>query len=230
MRIQRPRGSTTREAVIAAALAAVDQDGVAGLTIRAVAERVGAPPMSLYSHFRNKKELLDFMLEGVAARIYLCERHSTWQAELLALCRRVYRLLSEHPKWIPLLSRPVWPVELPLREHLLKLMVNDGIPPAEGLLVVSSAVLTAFGLVLVEPALTGPDGECAVDKEYEYLKSWTETPAGDREPETRTAISEIRRFERDRVFELIINALVAGFASKRAVASEALGTARLSSS
>ncbi|HEX3849399.1 MAG TPA: TetR/AcrR family transcriptional regulator [Polyangiaceae bacterium] len=165
MRNQRPRGSTTREAVVAAALAAVDQDGVDGLTIRAVADRVGAPPMSLYSHFRSKEELLDFMLEGVAARIYAGERHPTWQAEMLALCRRVYRLLSEHPRWIPLLSRPVWPVQLPLREHLLKLMINDGIPSADGLLAVSSAVLTALGLVLVEPALTGPDREYAVDKD-----------------------------------------------------------------
>ncbi len=218
MRRQRPRGSTTREAVVAAALAAVDHAGVNGLTIRAVADRVGAPPMSLYSHFRNKKELLDFMLEGVAARIYVCERHPTWQAEMLALSRRVYRLLSEHPKWIPLLSRPVWPVELPLREHLLKLMVNDGIPPAKGLMAVSSAVLTALGFVLVEPALTGPDGEYAVDKEYEHLKDWTETPAGVREPETRAAMSEIGRFERDRVFELTINALVTGFRSIRAAA------------
>jgi AcrR family transcriptional regulator len=204
--------------VIAAALAAVDQDGVDGLTIRAVADRVGAPPMSLYSQFRNKKELLDFMLEGVAARIYVCQRHPTWQAEMLALCRRAYRLLSEHPKWIPLLSRPVWPVELPLREHLLTLMVNDGIPAAEALLALSSAVLTVLGLVLVEAALTGPDGECAVDKEYEHLKDWTETPAGIREPETRAAMSGIRRFERERVFELTINALVTGFESKRATA------------
>jgi len=174
--------------------------------------------MSLYTHFRNKKELLDFMLEGIAARIYVCERHPTWQAEMLALARRVYRLLNEHPKWIPLLSRPVWPVELPFREHLLKLMVDDGIPPAEGLMAVSSTVLTALGLVLVEPALTGPDGECAVDKEYESLKDWTETPASIREPETREAMSKIRRFERDRVFELTINALVTGFESKRTAA------------
>ncbi len=218
MRRQRPRGSTTREAVIAAALALVDRAGVDGMTIRALAERMGVPPMSLYSHFRGKKQLLDFMLEGVAARIYVCEQHPTWQAEMLALCRRVYRLLSDHPKWLPLLARPVWPVELPLREHLLKLMVEDGISATEGLLAVSSAVLTALGWVLVKPALTGPDGECAVDKEYQHLKDWTPTPAGAREPQTRAAISEIQRFERDRVFELTIRALVTGFEHKRATA------------
>jgi AcrR family transcriptional regulator len=110
MRTRRQRGSTKREAVVSAALAIADQDGLAGLTIRAVADRVGAPTMSLYTHFRNKNELLDLMLMEIAARIYICERHPTWQAEMLALCRRVYHLLSEHPKWIPLLSRPVWPV------------------------------------------------------------------------------------------------------------------------
>jgi AcrR family transcriptional regulator len=201
--------------VVDAALAAADEDGLHGLTIRAVAARVSAPPMSLYTHFRNKNELLDLMLERVAAQIYVCEWHSTWQAELLALCRRVYRLLNAHPNWIPLLSRPVWPVELPLREHMLKLMVDDGIPAADALVAVSSAVLTAIGLVLVEPALTGPDGECAVEKEYEHLKDWVETPAGVREPETRAAMSEIRRFPGHRVFELTIGALVTGFESKK---------------
>jgi AcrR family transcriptional regulator len=139
MRTRRQRGSTKREAVVSAALAIADQDGLAGLTIRAVADRVGAPTMSLYTHFRNKNELLDLMLMEIAARIYICERHPTWQAEMLALCRRVYHLLSEHPKWIPLLSRPVWPVELPLREHMLKLMVDDGIAAADGLMAVGDS-------------------------------------------------------------------------------------------
>jgi hypothetical protein len=109
-------------------------------------------------------------------------------------------------------------------------MAKDGIAPAEGLMTVSSAVLTALGLVLVEPALTGPNGDCAVDKEYEHLKDWVETPAGIREPETRAAISEIRRFERERVFELTINALVTGFESKKGRALTRAETACLSPS
>ena len=218
MRRQRPRGSTTREAVVAAALAVAAQDGVDGLTIRAVADRVGAPAMSLYTHFRNKHELLDLMLAEIAARIYVCESHPTWQGEMLALCRRVYRLLSGHSAWLALLSRPVWPVGLPAVEHILELMAVAGIPAEEGRLAVTSATLTAIGLVLVEPALTGPEGKCVFEKERKYLSDRTEMPDGGSDPEARAGASEIRRVECDRLFELTIAALVRGFESKRAAA------------
>jgi AcrR family transcriptional regulator len=218
MRTQRPRGTTTREAVVNAALAVADQDGLDHLTIRAVADRVGAPPMSLYTHFSNKNELLDLMLAEIATRMYLCEWHPTWQAELIAMGRRVHRLFTEHPAWIQLLTRPTWIAEMPVREHLLELMAEDGIRAADGLLVLSSAVLTVLGLVLVEHTLTGPDGECVVEKNFEHLKKWIETPGGLRATETPAGVSEVIRFEFDRVFELSVGALVTGFEAKRAVA------------
>ena len=68
MRRQRPRGTTRPEAVVDAALKVVDEVGVDGLTIRAVAGLVGAPPMSLYTHFDNKEGLLDFMNAEISRR------------------------------------------------------------------------------------------------------------------------------------------------------------------
>jgi DNA-binding transcriptional regulator YbjK len=47
MRKQRPRGTITRDAVVSAGLVVADRDGVEQLTIRAVADQVGAPAMSL---------------------------------------------------------------------------------------------------------------------------------------------------------------------------------------
>jgi AcrR family transcriptional regulator len=218
MRTRRPRGATTREAVVNAALAIADQNGLDHVKIRAVADRVGAPPMSLYTHFRNKDELLDLMLAEIAARMYLCEWHPTWQAELIAMCRRMYHLFTDHPMWIQLLSRPTWLAEMPVREHLLELMADDGIEAADGLLLLSSAVLTVLGLVLVEHALTGPDGECVVEKKFEHLKKWIETPVGLRATETPASASEVIRSEFERVFELSVGALVTGFEAKSAVA------------
>ena len=218
MRTRRPRGTTTREAVVNAALEISDQDGLARLTIRAVADRLGTPPMSLYTHFRNKNELLDLMLAEIAGRMYLCEWHPTWQAELIAMCRRVYRLFTDHPRWIQLLSRPTWLAEMPVREHLLELMARDRIEAAEGRLLLSSAVLTVLGLVLVEHALTGPDGERVVEKSFEHLKKWVEMPVELRATDTPAPVSEVIRLQLDRVFELSVGALVTGFEAKRAVA------------
>jgi AcrR family transcriptional regulator len=69
MRRQRPRGTITQDAVIDAALTIVDRAKVDGLTIRAVARQVGAPPMSLYSHFANKEQLLDLMYGELVRRM-----------------------------------------------------------------------------------------------------------------------------------------------------------------
>jgi AcrR family transcriptional regulator len=218
MQTRKPRGTTTREAVVNAALEVADQDGLDRLTIRAVADRVGVAPMSLYTYFRNKSGLLDLMLAEIATRMYRCEWHATWQAELIAMCRRVYHLFTDHPTWIQLLARPTWLAEMPVREHLLELMADDGIEAADGLLLLSSAVLTVLGLVLVEHALTGPDGECVVEKKFEHLKKWIETPAGLQATGTPTPASEVIRLELGRVFELSVGALVTGFEAKRAVA------------
>jgi AcrR family transcriptional regulator len=174
--------------------------------------------MSLYTHFSNKNELLDLMLAEIAARMYLCEWHPTWQAELIAMCRRIYRLFTDHPTWIQLLSRPTWLAEMPVRQHLLELMADEGREAADGLLLLSSAVLTVLGLVLVEHALTGPDGECVVEKKFEHLKRWIETPGGLQATGTPALASEVIRLELDRVFELSVGALVTGFEAKSAVA------------
>src|ERR1700753_1666688 len=97
MRRQRPRGTITQDAVTDAALVILDRSGVDGLTIRAVARQVGAPPMSLYSHFENKEQLLDLMYAEIVRRMYPDQGHGTWQSELFALCQHIRALLLEHP-------------------------------------------------------------------------------------------------------------------------------------
>jgi AcrR family transcriptional regulator len=60
----RPRGrpargqGVTREAILDAALALLDEDGDAGLTMRRLAARLGVTPMSLYHHVSDRAGLL----------------------------------------------------------------------------------------------------------------------------------------------------------------------------
>lgn len=60
----RPRGrpargqGVTRNAILDAALALLDEDGDAGLTMRALAARLGVTPMSLYHHVTDRAGLL----------------------------------------------------------------------------------------------------------------------------------------------------------------------------
>ena len=214
MRTQRQRGSITREGIVNAALAVADRNGVEHLTIRAVSNAVGAPPMTLYTHFANKNELLDLMYAEVSRRMYAYQGHSTWQAEILALCHRIRSLLTEHPRWAVLLSRPAPPLAVPLRENVLRLMVADGMLATEALMSLSSAVLATIGLVLVDQSLAKPDGGSTIDDRFERLKEWVETPSGQDNVETRVALSKHEKFELDYLFQFFVSALIAGLEKK----------------
>ena len=70
--MKRPRGrptrgqGVTREAILDAAQALLDEDGDAALTMRALAARLGVTPMSLYHHLPDRAGLL----QALSARIY----------------------------------------------------------------------------------------------------------------------------------------------------------------
>lgn len=55
------RREATRQEILAAAWEVAKQNGVAGLTLREVAVRVGMQPPSLYSHFASKNAIYDAM-------------------------------------------------------------------------------------------------------------------------------------------------------------------------
>jgi len=205
-RRQRPRGSITREAVVFAALAVVDRQGPQALTIRSVARQVGAPPMSLYTHFANKDELMDLMVSEIVRHLYRDNGNATWQSELEALCRRIYAVLLEHPNWTPLLSRAKPSSDAPVRERLLAMMVADGMRPEQALSVFSSAVVSTAGLVVAEHTL---NGEAEQERRYQNLKSWSELAADS--PVTREAMASSGRFAMQEVFDVTLRSLVLGF-------------------
>jgi AcrR family transcriptional regulator len=208
MRKQRPRGTTTREAVLDAALAIVDRAGIDGLTIRAVARQVGAPPMSLYSHFANKEELLNLMYGEVVHRLYPDQGHATWQEELFALCQHIRSVLLEHPRWTPLLARPVSPVNVPVRERILSLMIAFGLAPEAAFVALSGAALSTTGLVLTELALRNPEGTSNLDQRYEKIRTWADTAEG--AAATRAGTAPRPKLDLDGVFSFMLRALIRG--------------------
>lgn len=59
----------TRERIVTAALDLLDEKGMEGLTVRALATRLEVRPPALYWHLRNKQELLDEMSTAVMRRV-----------------------------------------------------------------------------------------------------------------------------------------------------------------
>jgi AcrR family transcriptional regulator len=138
--------------VVSAALLVTDRVGVDRLTIRAVAKVARVPTMSLYSHFSNKAELLDLMVAEVKIRLFSAEELDSWQEEVLATSCRIRAVLTEHPRWVPLLLRRAPEQRVPWWERTLARMQADGLALGRAVTGLTGAVLLAEGLVLLELA------------------------------------------------------------------------------
>jgi AcrR family transcriptional regulator len=172
--------------------------------------------MSLYTHFTNKEELLDLMYAEFARRLYADAGSVTWQAELAALANHMRLTLLAHPRWTPLLSRPAPPMSVPVRERILKLMVDAGIPSADALQALSAAIVTTMGLVLVELTFREPDGASSFARRFERIRDLFEKePGSGVEPTSREAFAKVRHFDFDEIFRFTLATLIEGVEAKR---------------
>ncbi|WP_275001828.1 TetR/AcrR family transcriptional regulator [Promicromonospora iranensis] len=64
-----PRSVLTRARVLESAVALADREGLGALTMRSLARELGIEAMSLYHHVANKEDLLDGVVDVVAAEI-----------------------------------------------------------------------------------------------------------------------------------------------------------------
>src|SRR5690606_12231440 len=62
-----PRPKVELGALVRAAIDIADAEGLAGVSTRRVAEKVGISPMSFYTYIPGKAELLDLMIDTVSA-------------------------------------------------------------------------------------------------------------------------------------------------------------------
>ena len=60
-----PEEPLSRDRIVSAALALVDQEGLASLSMRRLAAALGVDPMAIYYYLPNKAALLDAIVEAV---------------------------------------------------------------------------------------------------------------------------------------------------------------------
>ncbi|MFD9125151.1 TetR/AcrR family transcriptional regulator [Kitasatospora sp. NPDC059571] len=127
-----PRQPLTREGIVEAGVRVLDREGLAGVTMRAVAQELDTGPASLYAHVSNKDELLELMLEHISGEIRLPERPEPerWKEQIAEVCREAQRVYTAHRDItvVSLGSMPVGPNKLLPAEFMLELMIGAGIP------------------------------------------------------------------------------------------------------
>lgn len=89
--------------MLAAGLQLVDEQGLAALTMQAVADRLGVTPMALYRHVKNKADLLDGVVESILLEVPLPDPNDPWPDRLAAMARGTRIAAVRRPGVFPLL-------------------------------------------------------------------------------------------------------------------------------
>ncbi|MEO5608783.1 MAG: TetR/AcrR family transcriptional regulator C-terminal domain-containing protein [Ornithinibacter sp.] len=91
-----PRAALSRDLVVSEALALADEKGLAALSMRALAGRLGVEAMSLYHHVAGKEALLDAMVDQVFGELHLPVVGAPWRAEMRARSMSGRAVLLRH--------------------------------------------------------------------------------------------------------------------------------------
>jgi AcrR family transcriptional regulator len=111
------RSALSRDRVLRAALAQADKGGLEGLTIRNLADALGAAPMALYRHVANKDDLIDGLVDLVFAEIELPPSGVDWKTAMRRRAISLRDALSRHRWAVGLMESRRNPGPANLRHH-----------------------------------------------------------------------------------------------------------------
>lgn len=192
------RGRLTPDAIDSAALAIVDREGVAALTMRRLGAELGVEAMSLYHHVPGKDALLGRVAARVAREIDLKSPPGPRCDDgLRALGHAMRAALRAHPRAVPLLAtRPLDPeTGMRLVGPLLGPLVAAGFAEEDAYLAIQSVAVFTIGHALAETGAGEAASPAGVKKEPDL--------AADRSADGANAYY-------DRWFALGLEALISG--------------------
>ncbi|MEP9384893.1 TetR/AcrR family transcriptional regulator [Nocardioides cheoyonin] len=164
------RAPLSRERVVNAAVAFIDEHGLPALTMRRLGEALGVEAMSLYRHVPGREELLDAVVQAITEDLErdpeVClEPRDGWQDFVIRLAHGVRRIALAHPKVFPLVaSRPLeapW-LRPPLRslawvERFLVALTSAGFDDANAVGAYRAFTSFLLGHLLLEVSTHGAD-------------------------------------------------------------------------
>lgn len=115
--------------ILRAAVAEAQHGGLERLNMRRLAERMNTGAMSLYHYFSSKDELLDAMVEWVAAKIDLGDDKEPWREAVTTIAVSAHRALLANGWVIGIWStRSLGPQRLAFMESILATLRRGGFP------------------------------------------------------------------------------------------------------
>lgn len=141
----------SKENAVEAALAVIDEHGVAGFGLNAVAQRLGVKAPSLYHHFANKDDLLSevalsLLIEGVLPPI---APDPDWIEQIVKISVSSWRSVLRHPRAAVLMLQ-FMPMSLLMGayEHWAHYLAVNGVPSRLHLILLDGTDKLTFGSIL----------------------------------------------------------------------------------
>ncbi|WP_020494912.1 TetR/AcrR family transcriptional regulator [Sciscionella marina] len=152
-----PRPSTpllSGSVIKAKALEILDSEGLDGLTMRRIATALGVRAASLYGHVATKDELLDSLVDDLAAQVDIADalQQRDWVGGLRAWARSYRALLAEHPNLVPFLARGPRnrPASLRQADAIHGALLAAGWPPRYATMVGASVSYLVIGAAMTQ--------------------------------------------------------------------------------
>ncbi len=161
-----------RATIIAAAIRLVDEEGLDGLNMRALAQELGVGTMSLYHYVPNKEALFDGIVELLQAEIEVPDVDSgTWEARAVRMARSLRAVALRHPNCVPLMVTRPFSTASALRpcEAAFAILAEAGLEEERALIAFRTIVAYVLGFVMVETA--GFFGGLGPDPDLDELRA-----------------------------------------------------------
>lgn len=141
-----------RPAVLTAALAVLDAEGRAALTMRRVARELDVEAPSLYAHVRSKDDLINGVLDLVLDGIELPRENADWRTALVEGFTSYRRTLTSHPAVPGLMTERSHTsvAQARLVARSIELLESSGLSTASAVRVHVTLVAYTLGFVVQE--------------------------------------------------------------------------------
>ncbi len=126
-----PRQPLTRERVVAAALALVDQGGIEALSMRAVAAELGVEAMSLYRHVSSREDLILAVADRVLDEVEVPPPGTPWREAMRRRALSAREVFLRHPSSAIVMEScaTMTPARLRYSDAIVGLLMADGFDP-----------------------------------------------------------------------------------------------------
>ncbi len=91
---EKQRSGLTRERLVAEALELINEEGLDGLSMRALADKLEVKAASLYWHVRDRRELLELLADGILEGVSRTRHRATWRETVLATADALGRAVA----------------------------------------------------------------------------------------------------------------------------------------